>query len=103
MFNFLITEITIHPISSITVMALEDVTLSCSASIDEARYSWHHVDGHIPSHLHGRHNNTFTIYRVTPHNQGTYYCVTKIHGITVKSNDASVQVDGKNMHGAPRM
>ena len=93
----LITEITIQPISSITVIALESVTLNCLASIDDVRYSWHRVDGHIPSHSQGRHNDTFTIHRVTPHNQATYYCVARKDGIIVRSSDASVQVDGKNV------
>ena len=93
----LITEITIQPIRSITVIALKSVMLNCSASIDDVRYSWHRVDGHIPSHSKGQHNNTFTIHRVTPNNQGTYYCIANKHGIVVKSSDASVQVDGKNV------
>ena len=72
-FCILITEITIQPINVTTVLALESITLNCSAFIDDARYSWHRVDGHIPSHSQGRHNDTFAIHRVTPHNQGTYY------------------------------
>ena len=94
----LITEINLQPINLTTVLALGDVTLNCSASIDDARYSWHRVDGHIPSHSHGRHNDTFTIHKVTPHNQGTYYCVARKHGIVVRSNDASVEVDGKELY-----
>ena len=93
----MITEIITQPINSITVIALENVTLNCSASIDDVRYSWHRADGHIPSHSQGRHNDTFTIHRVTPHNQGIYYCVARRHGIIVRSSDASVQVDGKNI------
>ena len=79
-------------------LALEVITLSCSASIDDARYSWHRVDGHIPSHSHGRHNDTFTIHRVTPHDQGTYYCVARKHGIIVKSTYALIEVDGKELY-----
>ena len=91
----MVTEITKHPVSLTTALALEDITLMCLASVDGVRYSWHRVDGHIPSHSHGRHNNTFTIHRVTPRNEGTYYCVAKKSGITVQSNNAIVQVDGK--------
>ena len=97
-FGILITEITIQPINLTTVLALEDVTLNCSASFDDVRYSWHRVDGHIPSHSQGRHNDTFTIHRVTPHNEGTYYCVAKKHGIIVRSNDALIKVDGKELY-----
>ena len=93
----LITEINLQPINLTVVLALQDITLNCSASIDIARYSWHRVDGHIPSHSHGRHSDTFTIYRVTPHNEGTYYCVAKKHGIIVRSIDALIEVDGKEL------
>ena len=92
----MITEITTHPTNSTTVIALEDITLMCSASVDDVRYSWHCVDGHIPSHSHGRYNDTFTIHRVTPHNEGTYYCVAKKSGISVQSRNAIVQVDGED-------
>ena len=93
----LITEINLQPINHTTVLALEDVTLNCSSSVDDARYSWHRVDGRIPSHSHGRHNDTFTIHRVTPHNQGTYYCVARKHGIIVRSTNALIEVDGKEL------
>ena len=90
-----LTEITIQPINLTTVIALESITLSCLASVDDARYSWHHVDGLIPSNSQGRHNNTFTIHRITPDNEGTYYCVVKKHGIIARSNNAFIAVDGK--------
>ena len=92
----LITEITIQPVNSITVTTLKNVTLHCSSSIDDVTYSWHRVDGHIPFHSHGRHNDTLTIHRVTPHDEGMYYCIANKSGISVQSNNASVQVDGKN-------
>ena len=94
MIVFFLTEITIQPINFTTVLALESVTLSCLASIDDVRYSWHHVDGHIPSSSQGRHNNTFTIHRITPDSQGTYYCVVKKHEIIVRSNNTFIAVDG---------
>ena len=93
----MLTAITTHPVNSTTVVALEDVVLSCSASVDDVKYSWHRVDGHLPSHhSHGRHNYTLTIHRVTPHDEGMYYCTAKKSGIRVKSNNALVQVDGKD-------
>ena len=58
-------------------------------------YSWHRVDGHIPSHSHGRHNDTLVIHRVTPHDEGTYYCVARKNEIRVESNIALVNVNGK--------
>ena len=69
--------------------------LSCSASVDDVKYTWHRVDGDLPSH--GRHNNTLTIHKATPHDQGMYYCTAKKEGISVKSNFASVQVNGKEV------
>ena len=93
----MITEITTHPVSVINTTALEDVTLMCSASVNDVKYSWHRIDGHIPSHSHGRHNDTFTIHRATPHNEGTYFCVTKKSGIHVKSNNALILIDGKEL------
>ena len=92
-----VTEITNHPVSLTTAVALEDVILMCSASVDDVKYSWHCVDGHIPSHSQGRHNDTFTIYRATPHNEGTYYCKAMKDGVHVRSNNALIQIDGKEL------
>ena len=70
--------------------------LSCSASFDDVTYSWHRVDGHLPSHRsHGRHNDTLTIQRTTPHDEGMYYCVVRKEGIRVKSTNALITVNGK--------
>ena len=97
MFNFFdIIEITIQPISSSIVIALEDITFNCSSSVDGVTYSWHRVDGHIPSRSLGQHSDTLTIHRVTPHDEGLYYCIANKSGISVQSNNASIQVDGKN-------
>ena len=97
-FDILITEITTQPSSLTNVLALENVTISCSASIDDVRYSWHRVDGHLPSHSHGRHNDTLIIHRATPHDDGVYYCTARKEGIVVTSNNASVRVDGKEWY-----
>ena len=97
MIRIFVTEITTHPVSITTAVALEDVILMCSASVDDVRYLWHRVNGHIPSHSHERHNDTFTIHRTTPHDEGIYYCVAKKNGIHVRSNNALVQIDGKEL------
>ena len=97
MIHIFVTEITNHPVSLTTAVALEDVILMCSASVDDVRYLWHRVNGHIPSHSQGRHNDTFTIHRATPHDEGMYYCVAKKNGIHVRSNNALVQIDGKEL------
>ena len=72
--------------------------ISCSASIDDVRYSWHRVDGHLPSHSHGRHNDTLIIHRATPHDEGMYYCVARKNGISVESSIALVKVNGKGLY-----
>ena len=95
----MLTAITTHPVNSTTVVALEDVVLSCSASVDDVKYSWHRVDGHLPSHRsHGRHNSTLTIHRATPHDEGMYYCVVRKEGIILKSTNAVIKVDGKELY-----
>ena len=93
----MITAITTHPVSSTTVVALEDVVLSCSASVDDVTYSWHRVDNDLPLQAQGENNSTFTIHRATPHDEGMYYCIARKNGVSVKSNNALVQVDGKGL------
>ena len=91
----MVTEIAIQPVSSIAVIALEDVTLSCSASVDDVTYSWHRVDGDLPLQSQGENRSTFTIHETTPFDQGMYYCMVKKNTISVKSDNALVHVDGK--------
>ena len=94
----MVTEIITQPISSVTVIALEDLTLTCSASVDNVVYSWHRVDGRVPSRSLGKNSNTFTIPRITPHDDGIYYCVATINNIIVVSNRATVRVDGEKLY-----
>ena len=93
--NLYKTEITTQPVSSTTIIALEDVTLNCSASVDDVTYSWHRVKGNIPVRSRGKNSNTFTIPRVTPNNGGSYYCMANKEGISVQSKRAVLNVDGK--------
>ena len=51
----------------------------------------------MPSQAEGHNNDTLTIYGATPHDEGMYYCIAEESGITVKSNSASVQIDGKHL------
>ena len=92
----MIIEITTHPLSTVTVLALEDVTLNCTASFADVSYSWHRVNGSIPSRSIGHNNNTFTIPRATPYDEGSYYCVAKKNNFSVESNKAIISVNGKN-------
>ena len=92
-----ITEITTQPVNPTTVIALELAILSCSASVDDATYSWHRVGGSVPPRSIGQDNSTLTIPRVTPYDEGMYYCVAKKEEITVESNKARLNVDGKEL------
>ena len=92
--TFCLAGITTHP-SSTTVIALEDVTLTCSASVDDVTYSWHHDGGSVPSRSRGQNSNTLTITKSTPPDEGRYYCMANKEGISVESNRARVRVDGE--------
>ena len=89
----LVTEIISQPVRSI-VIALEDVTLSCSASVDAVTYSWHRVSGSIPSRSQGQNTNELTIPKATPPDDGMYYCIAMKNGIRVESNRAMLNVNG---------
>ena len=90
-------EITTHP-SSTTVIALQDVTLTCSASVNDVTYSWHRDGGSLPSKSKGRNSNTLTITRATPRHEGMYYCMANKKEISVESNRARVTVNGEGIH-----
>ena len=92
-----IIEITTQPVNPTTVIALELAILSCSASVDDVTYSWHRVGDSIPPRSIGQNNSTLTIPRVTPYDAGMYYCIAKKDKITVKSNEARLNVDGKEL------
>ena len=94
----LITEIITQPVSLTTVIALEDVTLTCSASVDNITYSWHRVGGSVPSKSIGQNNGTLTIPRIIPYDNGMYYCVAKKEEISVESNEALVKVNGEKSY-----
>ena len=91
----MLIEITTHP-SSTTVIALQDVTLNCLASVDDVTYSWHRDGGSVPSRSRGQNSNTLIITRATPPDEGMYYCMANKEGISVESSRARVRVDGEN-------
>ena len=92
-----VTEVTSQPADR-TVIALENVTLTCSASVDGVRYLWHRVDGDLPSRATGQRTRQLTISNIIPPDKGMYYCVVSKMGISVESNRAVVNVDGKLLH-----
>ena len=95
--NILVTGITTQPVDS-TVIALNDVTLTCSTTyIGGIRYSWHRVGGSVPSKSSGQNSNRLTIPRVVPADEGQYYCIAESFGHCAKSNEAAVMVDGEKI------
>ena len=93
------TEIITQPTSPLTVTALEDARFTCLSNVDDATYSWHRFGSSVPSRSIGQDNNTLTIPRATPFDLGRYYCIAEKEGISVKSNEAVLVVDGKKLHG----
>jgi len=58
-------------------------------------YSWHRVNGNLPSSSRGQNRNTLHIYNAIPPDRGTYYCMASKDGVSVESNRATVSVDGE--------
>ena len=84
--------------ASSTVLALDDVTLTCEPASPTVRpdgYSWHRVDGTIPSHASGQTTNMLTLHRVVPEDEGQYYCMATQFGHCAVSDNVMVIVEGK--------
>ena len=92
----ILTEITKQPNDS-TVIALEDVILQCSASVDGAAYSWHRINGDLPHRAQGENSHKLTIGRAIPSDQGMYYCMASKEKIRIKSKAAILNVNGKGI------
>ena len=92
-----VTEITTQPVSVFNAVLFDEVTLTCSASIDDVTYSWHRVEGDIPLKSWGQDYKTLTIPKVTPHDHGMYYCMASKDGVVVKSDVATVAVYGEKL------
>ena len=83
----------------ISVAALNDVILTCTSLDDEPDgYSWHRVDGDIPSQSSGHNSSILTISRITPADMGEYYCIATWFGHCAKSNLVEVLVYGKILY-----
>ena len=95
-YKYLITGVVASPASS-TVAALNDVTLTCAPTSPSSRpdiYSWHRVDGTVPSHASGQNTNRLTLLRVVPADGGQYYCMASWFGHCAVSNNVLVTVEG---------
>ena len=94
--NTLIPGVRATPANSI-VRALNDVTLTCSrfSGTTPNGYSWHRVNGDIPSHSSGQNTNRLTIHRAVPADEGQYYCMGTFFGHCGVSNNVMVIVESK--------
>ena len=63
--------------------------------MNDATYSWHRINGSIPSRSIGQNSDTLIIPRVTPDDVGEYYCIVKKENVSVESNGATVAVNGE--------
>ena len=81
-------------------MALNDFTLTCSPRsplISPREYSWHRVDGDLPSSSTGQNTNRLTLHNVVPADEGQYYCMATLFGHCAVSNNVMVIVEGIKM------
>ena len=90
-------------LASSTVFALNDVTLTCtlnssiSINVIPTGYSWHRVNGDVPSHSSGQDSTTLTIHRIFLADEGEYYCMAELFGHCARSNNVTVIVEGKKL------
>ena len=75
-----------------TVVVLNDVTLTCSPK--PIAYSWHRVDGVVPSRSSGQNTNRLTLHKVFPADEGEYYCIASWFGHCAVSNNVLMIVEG---------
>ena len=59
--------------------------------------SWHRIGGSVPAKSIESDSGQLTIFRVTPEDQGKYYCMAILYGHCSNSNYATVIVDGKKI------
>ena len=85
--------------SNAKVTALTSVTFTCSASNINGishSFSWHRNNGDIPNtRSRGQNTNTLTITRVTPLDEGLYYCTVTNDVGNASSKPATLTVDGE--------
>ena len=95
----MITGVDAYPTSS-TVEVSDDVTLTCetrSPLNTPSGYSWHRVNGDVPSHASGQKTDTLTIHRIVPIDEGEYYCMAIWFGHCARSDSVTVIVKSKKM------
>ena len=95
--NILITGVNARP-TSVTVEALNDVTLTCSprsSLIRPTEYSWHRINGDIPSSSSGQNTDRLILRDVVPADEGEYYCMAVLLGNCARSDNVMVSITGK--------
>ena len=74
------------------IIALQDVTFTCTAKGYEVEYEWRH---HKNNSIIGR-GSTYTISEATPLDEDQYYCVAMTEGGYDFSNNVTLRVYGEN-------
>ena len=74
---------------------MEDATLTCLSSVDDATYLWYRIGDGVPTRSIGQDNSTLIIPEVTPYDEGMYYCMARKEEITVESSRAVLSVNGR--------
>lgn len=77
---------------------MENITLTCLASVVDATYSWHRVGGIVPLGSIGQNSNNLTMLRVVPLDSGAYYCIAKKDQVIVESDKVSIRVIGEKLY-----
>ena len=81
-----------QPTTNQRIIALQEVTFTCTAKGYRVQYEWrHHKDNNIIDT-----GSTYTISRATPSDEDQYYCVAMTEGGYAFSNNVTLRVDGKN-------
>ena len=79
--------------ADVTTEALRNATFTCETSGFEVKYEWKR---HSSNSVLGR-QSSLTISRVTPLDEGQYYCVAMTEGEYAFSNNVTLTVNGENI------
>ena len=96
---FDITGVIASPTSS-TVELSDDVTLTCtprSPLVSPRGYSWHRVDGNLPSGSSGQDTDRLTLHNVVLADEGQYFCMATLFRHCAISDNVMVIVKGIKM------
>ena len=81
--------------TDIDAVALQNVSLMCDARGFHVRYEWRHYNGSGRNYSINSNSSTLTLYRVTPLDEGCYYCVAMTgKDNKIFSTNATLTVNG---------